>query len=682
MLNGSIMRHLLSYSFFAVFGVLWNVSFASEECIVSTLQELEAALSDENVSLVKLSKTIEFAAGTYYLSASSTARGERKIVQVMEPFIPKDGKIIVENDRLISPEVVKGVNDYNLLTVKPGASVVISNLTLKGGFTGSVNATYDASTGGIDNFGTLHLCDCDITRTGTALLNRPGAVSVLERCNIVRNANWFGGGVLNYCDTVGDEKYENGGTVVMDRCSLTENQSFGSAHGGGAAENQGLMCLNNCIVANNSSTEIGGGINNCKSGTLYVMNSTLTGNVTTSDEYGVTAGGAIGNAGGAGHVYVVNSILSNNGYDTGDNINPVCIGRYEGSTDAHACAVYNTAIGAVAGMDRIDAVNTSSKVAGLFSSYDTPGIIAVGGENDGRTSDFSHPVVTPPANGSDPYALAPVMAKQETNHFVFVMSVPTYFDYSMLLEGTGKIPGMSFETNGVRTVLGPDVSDSAKLVEVTFSGDSRLEYNCIGAASVFPILDLEPSPDPSIFYVKLGQFNGGKVSGVTVYGDYYFSNSVITVHAEAASAYYLDGWIINGRKIANSSQKYIFSFHITSDTEITPVFMPVVTRIFTARQRYPWNNLVDIDYSVAEEDAVRYRIVFLASFEEGGTNRTVQLKSFVDNRDGKTAQRLGDDGQLRKDGFHRVTWDSAADGIKLKDCEVSLRILACEGDER
>jgi hypothetical protein len=240
---------------------------------------------------------------------------------------------------------------------------------------------------------------------------------------------------------------------------------------------------------------------------------------------------------------------------------------------------------------------------------------------------------------------------------------------------------MAFETNDVRTVLGPDVGDTTNRVEVTFNGTSRLENNAIGA-SVVPLAQENIENPPGICTVILEPFTGGKVSGVTVYGDSYISNSLITVHAEAASAYYLDGWMLNGEKVAGSEQQYIFSFHITEDTNIKPIFSPVVTRIFTARQRYPWNNLVDIDYMVSEEDAVRYRLVFTATFEEGGTNRTVQLKSFVKNADGRTPQRLGEKEDLRKDGPHRVTWDSAADGIEIKNKEIRLRLMACEGDER
>ena len=664
------------------------------------LADLQEALADPDIATVILTDTITFPEGNTFLWANDISSQERKVIQVIEPFLPEDGKSTItgdKRDQLASPTIIEGKNDYKLFEILNYSTVTISNLTLMGGFDGPTDLSPAdgtgkddkdiASTGGIDNYGTLIMYDSTITRTGTAILNRPGAAAVLVGCNIVRNANWYGGGILNfaesYKDSNGNTAYSNGGTVIMDGCSLTENESLGPAHGGGAAENQGLMCLNNCVVANNASTEIGGGINNCKGGELYIMNSTFTGNITTSKDYGVTAGGAIGNAGGAGNVYIVNSILANNGYDTGEHVNPVCLGRYDGASGEHQCTVINTVIGATAGMNRIDAANLSTKVEGLFSGYDEGGIIAAGGVHNGYSSDFSHPNVV--KEKGDEYALAPVMQSQETNHYVYTLSVPTYFDYSGIVNGTGKTIGMAFETNGVITVLGPDVTMTTELVKKTFNGDSREGgNNAIGAVTVPIITNPETPQGPGIFTVELGDFTGGKVSGVTIYKDSYISNSAVTVHAVADSAYYLGGWQINSNTVANSSHKYIFTFRVVTNTVITPLFLPVKTEITSAKQRYPWNNLVDIDYMITEEDAVDYRLVFFAKFEEGGTNRTVQLKSFVDNTDGRTPKTLGAEGNghLRKSGVHRVTWDSAADGIELKGKEVRFRLMACEGTER
>jgi hypothetical protein len=227
------------------------------------------------------------------------------------------------------------------------------------------------------------------------------------------------------------------------------------------------------------------------------------------------------------------------------------------------------------------------------------------------------------------------------------------------------------------------------LVTVTFDGKSRLvddegyPHNALGAASVAPIKNQVKPPDPGMCLVKLGSFTGGKVSGVTVYGDSYISNSIVTVHAVANSGYYLNGWKINDKVMPDTAQQYIYSFPVSYEiTTITPIFQPVQTQIHRVRQRYPWNNLVDIDYSVAETNAVRYRLVFLATYEENGVTNTIQLKTFRKNVEVHETQRLGAREDLHRSGEHRVTWDSAADGVELKGKKVYFKALACEGEER
>ena len=663
---------------------------------LAALADLQAALDDESVKTVIITHTITLPNGTY-LSAGPTS--PKKVVQVANPFLPENGKVTLTTsstaedaqlDTILTPEA-NTYSTYNLFDITDDARVTISNITLMGGFEGSRNVSGDvATTGGIDNYGTLELYDVDITRTGTALLNRPGSTAVLADCNIVRNANWYGGGILNFAEaysTSGGTAYRNGGTLIMDRCSLTENESLGPSHGGGAAENQGYMYLNNCIVANNASTEIGGGINNCKGGQLYVMNSTFTGNITTADEYGVTAGGAIGNAGEAGNVYVVNSVFAHNGYDYGEYVNPSSIGRYKDSTDEHLCHLANTVIDATAGMDRLDATNVTVKYDGLFNGYSEGGIVAAGGHIDVNgvkySSDFTHPLVSAPKD--DPYRYAHTMTSVETNHYMFTLSVYTYFDYSGILNGTAVKPHMGYNNGEAIVVLGKDTITPSEnmIVDETFDKEKkRLPHNMMGAGWIDPKLDPEKPADPNIFEVRLGNFTGGKVSGVTVYGDSYISNSVVTVHAMADSAYYLNGWIINGEVVKDSAQKYVFSFVVTESIVIVPIFQPVETKIHRARQRYPWNNLVDIDYSVAETNATRYRLVFLATYEENGVTNTIQLRTFRKNANVNETQRLGDREDLHRSGEHRVTWDSAADGVEIKGKKVFYRALACEGEER
>ena len=661
---------------------------------VETLEDLQTALQNPAIETIIVKKCITLTDGTT-LDGQTTGT-KNKTIQVEKPFLPEDGSVRIAGtgDQTYILKPAEGeYSTYNLFKIEANSKVTIKNVTLMGGFTGTRTVGDSPSVGGIDNYGYLDMEGVDMLRTGTALLNRPNARALLVDCNIVRNANWYGGGILNFSERVGtSDEYINGGTLVMDSCSLTENESLGPAHGGGAAENQGLMLLNNCVVANNASTEIGGGINNCKGGDLFVMNSTFTGNVTTSEEYGTMAGGAIGNAGGASHVHIVNSILAYNGYDDGEAVVSSSLGRYSEAQEVHS-TMQHSIYDAVSGLPQIDMTGTTKEYEGIFGNVQNSGIIAAGATGqDGVTSSFDHPLVSRTETDSDSWSLSPVMLSQQTNHYIFANSVTTYFSYDGIFEESWHIH-MAYETNGVVVALGEKVSvprdDELAACKVTegFGGASRAENNFIGASGVSVIEKEEEREDITLFVVKLGEFTGGRVSGVTVYNDSYRSNSVVTVHGIPDSAHYLDGWIINGEKIAGSEQQYIFSFTVTCDITITPIFTPVETKIIRVRQRYPWNNLVDIDYSVSEKDAVDYRLVFIASYTEDGTNATKQLKSFVKNsgknEQGKfEEQRLGWKADLRKAGEHRVTWDSAKDGVRLKGAPIYLQLMACEGDER
>ena len=75
------------------------------------------------------------------------------------------------------------------------------------------------------------------------------------------------------------------------------------------------MYIYNSTIANNTSKEIGGGINNCKNGNLYVINSTVAGNATTNGTY---SGGGIGNNDST--LVCTNSILLDNVYLSSDTV--------------------------------------------------------------------------------------------------------------------------------------------------------------------------------------------------------------------------------------------------------------------------------------------------------------------------------------------------------------------------
>ena len=123
----------------------------------AALADLQAALDDETVMTVVLTHTITLPDGTY-LSAGNTS--PRKIVQVVAPFLPENGKVTLktsstaDNAKLdtIDTPLDGSYSTYNLFDITAESHVTISNLTLKGGFEGQRIVDGDStSAGGIDH---------------------------------------------------------------------------------------------------------------------------------------------------------------------------------------------------------------------------------------------------------------------------------------------------------------------------------------------------------------------------------------------------------------------------------------------------------------------------------------------------------------------------------------------------
>ena len=97
----------------------------------------------------------------------------------------------------------------------------------------------------------------------------------------------------------------------------------------------------------------------------------------------------------------------------------------------------------------------------------------------------------------------------------------------------------------------------------------------------------------------------------------------------------------------------------------------VTIKIDRVQQRYPWNGIVDIDYTVAgmpaDADFVSYLPVFAVSATTNGVPLTHVCEHFV----GKAASMLES-----SNGTYRVAWDSAADGAAFAtdDATVSVEL--------
>ena len=251
---------------------------------VSNLTDLMDALADDTVAEVVVTEAIELSDGT-------VLDGKGKTVRIEKPNITEMGTL------------ASGGSNCRVFNIVRSANVKISNMTIIGGSSSNMGAVY------VNSSAKLTMEHVTVTRSYRGVWIDNNATVIMKDCNIVRNIALYGGGIL--C---------SGGTLIMDTCSLSENRSTSPSGGGGAMEinGGGKLYANNVIIANNCSSEIGGAINNYQS-YIYLMNSTVTGNVTTTATYGAKAGGGIG-VNSANGFYAVNCYFADNYYINNRNI--------------------------------------------------------------------------------------------------------------------------------------------------------------------------------------------------------------------------------------------------------------------------------------------------------------------------------------------------------------------------
>lgn len=136
--------------------------------------------------------------------------------------------------------------------VAPSAQVTISGLTIENGdgIFGTFDPHGDDGWGGaIINFGELTLSDCVVSGN---------------------TADDYGGGIANF------------GSMTIDNCLVASNGSNGTGpipRSGGGIYNAGAMVLSNSTVTGNTARYYGGGIFNDNTGTLLLVSSNVSGNI-------------------------------------------------------------------------------------------------------------------------------------------------------------------------------------------------------------------------------------------------------------------------------------------------------------------------------------------------------------------------------------------------------------------
>ena len=93
--------------------------------------------------------------------------------------------------------------------------------------------------------------------------------------------------------------------------------------------------------------------------------------------------------------------------------------------------------------------------------------------------------------------------------------------------------------------------------------------------------------------------------------------------------------------------------------------------LLAVRQRYPWNNLIDIDYAVTG-DITGWTLAF--AFTNEATHAVTAPATFLDPADASSAAAPS-----LATGAHRITWDANADGFALFATNTTWVLTATEG---
>ena len=195
------------------------------------------------------------------------------------------------------------------LTVEPGVTATLANLTITGG-TGQPSPLPAASigAGGILNGGDLTLISCVITGnralqngSGGGILNANTGSVVLRGASVVSG---------NFADNEGGG-IDNGGRVTVRESSRVSENIAGDF--GGGIMNSGALTIDASTMNGNSTTFAGGAIYNRFNGTVTVQNTSIVSDNSTQFE----AGGILN----VGTLTVNSSTVSGNRASNGGGIN-------------------------------------------------------------------------------------------------------------------------------------------------------------------------------------------------------------------------------------------------------------------------------------------------------------------------------------------------------------------------
>ncbi|MFK7921227.1 MAG: T9SS type A sorting domain-containing protein [Bacteroidia bacterium] len=490
---------------------------------------------------------------------------------VANDIINITGDIVVTAEVSLNKSLIINGNDYTISVPNPGLDdmgrfntttssfrvfsittastiVTMNDLTIKGGY---------VTTGGAINVSsstTLKMNNCIVSNSrassgGGGILNN--GVVFLSNSYILRNAASYGGGFM----------LSGSSRMYIENSTVAENRSTSTGGGGGGAEVQNgtILYMNNSTLSNNQSTEIGGAINLYR-GTVYLINSSVTGNVA----YGNYGGGGVGN--NNGNLYAVNTLFAHN------------YKRSSGSVTAPTAYILDDVV-AHAGQANVRlfycihhaSIPSGTQVlenvsyAGLQDGSDNT-IFSGGGLSkitDGTGVEIGTASIYRPFLYNDGNGVAPTLKTGS-----FTLQSGNSGTQTRFANNDNTNPVVAYEDiSGAPTWVDLQGTSSAgQLVSLDQVGASRSDPPAIGA--------LEGVVD-DLYQLKINAATDGSIDGGSIYGDVYADGTEVTLTAVPNSGYSFTRWdyVLGGTGIASTANPYT----VTMDRDITLV--PVYTAL-------------------------------------------------------------------------------------------------------
>ena len=542
--------------FLLLFAFATNCIQAQTTRTVANYSEFVSALGSSAVSgdIISLSNDIVVTAEVI-ISKTVTINGNGYLLSVPNPGMLDQGQF---NNN--SP------SSFRVFSIDANSNVKINNCTIKGGFVAADNGACIKITAATSQ---LHLTNVTISHgragniygtswSGGAIYINYGQL-YMNNCAVMLNAATFGGAISNFR-----------GTVSINETTIAKNRSISPSGGGGAISNwSGKMYLNNSTIANNQGTEIGGAIINYSSlAYLYLVNCTLTGNVT----YGSSSfkGGAVGQNSIDGKVYAINSVFAYNYHISAGTVSsPTAyelddIVAYSGQNlfYLYYCVFHAplpTGTNNVVGNFRYNGAADGSDNT-IFSG----GLLAP------VTSNTGNEIGT--AKLFRPYLLA-----------VNGLQMPTLKTTSILLDDANSGTQTRFNNTSGAVVAYYNKGTFTWTNLTGTSAANQLVTTDQGGVTrrPTPLMGATETTFDNLFMVKVLSSANGTVNGGSLYGDIYSANQVVTLTAIPNAGYAFDKWSFVSGGNGTSPTNNPYSFGVAGNVTLEPLFVAVPNGTYT-----------------------------------------------------------------------------------------------------